>query len=277
MTTGFISKSNSKKLRLILSGLPNSGKTTSLATFDPPHVIVVSPGEKGIASLPEGEGITTAIYHIDPDDKRTSGKIIEEFESALLGIAYGAGASTPYTLTLEGNHKLYEYYLDIVTDGDYFSGKEFDPRLFGQAHRMYSDLLNKLFHSSVPVVVYTSWAELEYKEDQLSAQERKYKRRYYYPNLPGKMSKQIMGEVDGAIYADIRSQCNMSQCKDKAEGKEHYLWQLNPSGDVRGVGFKLPYGAKSLPTFIHGRDEHGRATQDWQLLKKLLHERGVQC
>ena len=245
-----------QKLRFLLFGLANSGKTTSLSTFPGPQQIVVCPGEKGVMSLPQREDITNYVYQVDVDEKKSSTAIVHEFESLVYELASSA---TAHTLSIEGLHKLYEYYLDIVTSGAYFDGKEFDSKLYGPAHRNFAGFINRLFLSPVPVIVYTAWAEKEPEGEGLTREQRRVAPKYYYPKLPGYMAKHILGEVDAVIYCCLQVQCSMGKCSQRDNHTEHFVWQLTPVGEVHGCGTKLPRTSlqekggrlRTLPTYIH--------------------------
>jgi hypothetical protein len=259
-----------KNRRLIISGKPNMGKTTSLATFDKPHMIINAPGEQGIDSIPRDEGITAAYFQQERGERISSVTILEEF---MYEVHKALNEPDWQTVSIDGAHKLYDYFLDVATNGAFFKGMTFDSKLYAISHTLFDNFMANLFYAQTPVIVLTTWCEREYLDPDLSTEQKKNQPRYMQVMFPGKMATHFMGLVNsGAVHADITSICNMPDCPQSRKREMHYTWQLRPDinqtdegtgvgiGYNRDCGFKLPRG-KQLPTLIH---------QDYQHLKKLL-------
>jgi len=129
--------SKSDKERILISGVPNSGKTTSLGTFiyglhnDEPEspealkyadgkqmVILTCPGEKGTKSLPVGDHITSYVYEADPSDI-TSDKWSADAVSQFQELTSKVISEQPDILAVDGLHSLHSQILNKVTKVHY--------------------------------------------------------------------------------------------------------------------------------------------------------------
>ena len=82
------------------------------------------------------------------------------------------------------------------------------------------------------------------------------------------MAKAVVGRFDARVSARIEKRClytdpdtKLPNCED--DGKDHYVWQFLPRGDVQGVGIKglkISRSMKDRP-WIH---------QNWDDLKELI-------
>jgi hypothetical protein len=251
------SKERSRKERYLLMGAPNSGKTYSLGTFiygqhcytpgreaealayagDRNMLIIGCPGEKGLASLPVGDHITSVRPEYTAADR--SSTIVRDFEAALNECTTGDGI--PDILALDGIHSLFDYYMDVLCDGQYLTGGEYSSLLFGRARYQFGQLLSRLYNSKVPIIVCTVWEEWENRDDNIPMIQPKGVPppvKVLYPALPGKAAKAVIGHFDATLRAGIEKQCMHDTCDDHKAKREHYTWQFLPKGDVKGVGIK---------------------------------------
>ena len=146
----FIHKGTINKTRLLISGLPNSGKTTSLPTFiygpyaytdvdslaslderekacryaDNKHMVIITcPGEFGVKSLPVDTPHITSLYYeaSESDDVNSpewSAHAIAEFDTICTSVI----KDKPDILVYDGLHSLWMHLMNRSTNGDYLSG-----------------------------------------------------------------------------------------------------------------------------------------------------------
>lgn len=222
-----------------ITGPPNSGKSTSLCTLPRPLGIISLPGEKGHASLPYGDGITTLVWQDDgaPIQARNTlyyMRIWREVEQATLDLINGKHGPLA-AIAVDGMHKLYAIGLAIASDGE--SAKvqsafkpnergglegDFDPRCYGKSHTLIWEYTNLVASSKVPWRVMTSWAEME-KDDP--DDQSKNASKHLLPDLPGKAARKVLGEVGIVLHALV-------------DAKGGHVWQTKPGGKVAGAGIK---------------------------------------
>lgn len=275
------SKGSLKKYRINFFGFPYSGKTTCLGSFQDEGIIhiVNCPGEKGTESISEGENVKSYIFSYELEDSNVSltdsfnltKDILNSFNTVTRDIMKGAYGKVNM-LAFDGLLRLQEYFLDYATEGKYLRGLEFDTRrCYPRASSLFTNFLGEIYHSNIPIVVTTTWAKYDFAEENMSETQQTQITRQggkkLWPNLIGKMSHQILGEFNASIYCGFEmftqcASCKVAQAKGEAiEKEEHRIWQLNPKGDVLGVGIKDSNKSKIYPTYIH---------QDWKILKALL-------
>jgi hypothetical protein len=170
------------------------------------------------------------------DRRRPSAQILQEIHAATVKAMATPGLKT---LAIEGLHKLPGYMVDAVTNGDYFSGRDFEPRLYGLAHRQFAEYTDMVCRSSVPIVVVTSWSAPEADKPGVKGGPS-----HVWPDLIGKLAKQIVGEFDVTCAAVLSP---VKPGEPELVGR----WQLRPEGEVWGCGVKVdPERAKRIPTYI---------------------------
>lgn len=91
--------------RALLVGPPNSWKTSSLATWPRPMVIVSYPGEKGTGAIPQGDGIKAFVWRVD-EVTQGSVQAVAEIEALTTNILAGKYGQIQ-TFAGDGIHKLY--------------------------------------------------------------------------------------------------------------------------------------------------------------------------
>ena len=236
--------------RILITGDPNSRKTTSLATFPRPLHALIVPGEKGAAALPQEEGITGYAWEQEDSVKLSPAGIVKAV-NVLVAEIVGGKHGPVQTLAIDGFHKMYTWMLADITGGLSLTGDEFEPRLYGRAHEEAMHFLTTINLSSVPYAVFTCWAGKEADNPELGSKGGS----HVFPDLPGKMAKRIMGEFGVVLYAEVG--------QAPGPGKEPpATWQLQPEGKVWGAGVKCPPAiARTLPK---------RVPQDWTKLEALL-------
>lgn len=247
--------------RLLISGPPNSFKTTSLLTCHKPLHILSCPGEKGWETIPVGvEDIHTYVWEVEDPTKITSASVVAEVDKLLVEVITGKKGPVT-TLALDGIHKLYDWdYKKArveLEDIPNMSDDQKDIRAYGNpqggAYKSFLDRLHKVLASTVPYVVCTVWEDPE-KDD--SQDKSKNAPMHTYPALPGKIAKRIVGEFSAVVYAEVQSP--IADLHGAVKG----TWQLRPGGKVWGVGVKAPLEvAMKLPKYI---------PQDFPTLERLL-------
>jgi hypothetical protein len=228
--------------RTVLIGAPNSGKTTSFRTWPGPLLVVAAPGEKGTGSIPlkttDGIPVKAFSYNIPEGTEGAEVKWAEVASSFRKAIFDGL-KEKPKTIAIDGLHHVHRMYANEASFGALAKGQEFDPRLWGNAHNRFFDLIDQVQKAGVEYVVGTIWDELEKDNPDEKGSSPS---RHIMPSLPGAAApRRFMGEWTCAFYA-------LSQ-----GGK--YIWMTKPQGQVWGATTKLPLEiAEKVPQTI---------PQDW--------------
>ena len=226
----------SRRRRVLINGEANTRKTTTLLTFPRPLAVVSYPGEKGWATLLTADGTPVApdvLPFIFTEDKaQDSHAVIRDVERVLLEIRAGKHGLVQ-TIACEGLHKYAEVLMDSVTDGAYFSGLDFERKLWARGYRTVHEHLNTLMETSVPVVVFTCWADVDRDRAQKPGEKDQDVPSHVRPDLFGKLAKQMMGEFSVVLHQSIRK----LEAKDE---KSQAVWQTRPAGEIAGCGIKGP-------------------------------------
>lgn len=226
--------------RVLISGSPNAGKTTSFRTWPGPLTVIGAPMEKGLASIPrktlDGKDVKALTYTMpDASAKPDWRQVAADFRGAVFTEAKVEGTRG---IAVDGLHHLHRVFLNEVTFGAASDGGDFDTKLFGNAHAKFFTFLDQLQKLGVDYVVATVWDGLEKDNpDDVSAKAP----RHVFPDLPGGAAKRIMGEWSCSFYAT-------------KEGA-NYIWVTKPRGAVWGASTKLPIDiAAKIPETV---------PQDW--------------
>jgi len=140
----YITRQVITKTRLLISGLPNSGKTTSLPTFiygpydytEPEQaeqaiayaagrhmVILTCPGEFGVKSLPVNAPHITSLYYETEEGEDTNSV---NWSNAALDGFFAAYQDTvkqkPDVLVLDGIHCLWSHWMNRTSNGEFLDG-----------------------------------------------------------------------------------------------------------------------------------------------------------
>src|SRR5262245_35758968 len=146
--------------RVLLIGPPDSGKTRSARTWphDDKNILfhVSYPGEKGTNTLIREPGIKPFTYKMTPESKVSSRQVVNEVRQLTIDIISGKHGKC-HVFFGDGLHKLCEFYLDVASEGAYFKGTEFEPKLYTRCYGMFLDYINLVMQSDVPYVVFTLW------------------------------------------------------------------------------------------------------------------------
>lgn len=239
--------------RVLINGPPFSGKTTSLRTWPKPLVIIVAPSEKGTTSLPAGEGIKSFVRKTVYEENPNWTGVLAEFNKQLHEVLTGKHGPVQ-TLAIDGIHKLYALFLNVVTNGAKARGELFEGRQkYPQAGALFSACLDRILMAlNIPNVVMTCWDGLEKDDPDEKGDTNNPPSRHIFPNLPGQAAKDIMGEFPVVLYS----------LRQGAGPAAKYVWQTQPLGKVWGAGVKMPLEiAAKLPITV---------PQDWAVLERLL-------
>jgi hypothetical protein len=241
--------------RALVSGPPNSWKTTSLKTWPRPTHVLFFPGEKGASSLDHAPDLHGYTFEVDPATPMSARKVVKLVQTTTVEILSGKHGPIQ-TFAGDGLHKLYgiihQANLDEListypsSDEDKLRG-----RAFGLAHEEFTSYLTLVCNSAVPRVVFTIWDGSTKDNAKDKSQDAS---SHIWPDLPGEMAKKIIGEVGAALYA--------VPGREVAPGKfSPGTWQTRRSGAVWGVGIKAPLSVVSrIPTAI---------PQDWTALEHM--------
>lgn len=255
------------KQRILISGFPNSGKTTCLPTFiyadhdyqasDPEALeyaagramaIISCPGETGIKSLPsETQHITCYAYESPaegPTSMRYSVDVLKEFTELLAEVT----VNKPDILALDGIHGLWDHLMNRGTSGEYLAGlpvgDEGNPfssaRLYSQTHKAFGQFMAGLYHSPIHTIIATvleDWEAGSGSNAPRTAHSRSAPR-YLWPAIPGEMAKKVVSRFDARISCRMEETCLHGRKLCKEFGSKHFVWQFYPKGDVAGVGIK---------------------------------------
>ena len=242
--------------RVLISGPPNTLKTTAMMTWPAHRHHVSYPGEKGFETLPRNSpDMTPWIWEVADPAKLSPHSVVTEVETLTTEILSGKHGECT-TFAGDGIHKLYTWYYERAWL-DMGQTEETVGRAYGKAHRDFSAYLNRVLQSQVPYVVMSVW-EGRTKDDPEN--KSKQASTHIFPDLPGEMAKRIVGEFSVVLYAE----CDPPD----PQGKVRARWQIRPSGKVWGVGVKLPPDmAAKLPAKLE--------PPDFKQLEPLLIPKGV--
>lgn len=223
---------------LLISGSPNSRKTTSLFTWAKaarPGVvhIVTCPREEGWETIPTNDPLIKS--HVDYCNYNPAGGdtdwtgIVAAVKQRCAEIIAGKHGPAS-TLALDGLHKYFECVLGACTNGGCFKGEGFNGILvYPKAQNMAAELMYLLKRSSLNYVVFTCWdgyeKDREIEQDRMEGSKIVQAERHKWPDLPGKMAKRVIGMVS-TVHASVQG--SMAR------------WQVLPAGDVQGCGLKRP-------------------------------------
>lgn len=260
-----------KSSRVLLIGRPNTRKTHSIcSTWDKPLQIISYPNEQGVSTIPRhDENITPHVWEEEDVGNvalDTTIKLIEERTWEILGGKFG----TCETFAGDGLVKLAACYwrrefnrLLMANEQQLAQGRisenDIQVRAYGNenygACKDICGYVNRVCNSNVKNVVFTVWEGREI--DDPDAQK---KTSHIYADLPGKLARQIVGEFNVVLYADVGLPVAPGR-----PGKG--TWQTRPKGKVWGVGIKGPVEiVGKIPDEI---------PQDYQKLKSALQGKEV--
>lgn len=234
--------------RILLTGPPNSGKSTSFRTFPRPQVVQVYPGEKGGTSIETGEGVK--VYKWSAPEVVSWTEVVAETKRLTVDILQRAKKGEVKTFCGDGLHKLYACFLHAATSGASAKGEEFDAKIYSSVHAQFFQYVDMVLRNDhLEYAVFSVW---DGKEADDSDAKGKDITRHIFPDLPGQAAKRIMGEFSVVLYHIIEG----------AGPTARYLWQTKPFGKVWGAGCKMPLAiSKALPINV---------PQDWTVFEPYL-------
>jgi hypothetical protein len=267
------------KQRVLISGLSNTGKTHSIATFAEEGqslVILSCPGETGTHSLPEDSDTIQSYYfeNVSEKDRRSvewARETLVEFDALYLEVEKNA----PDKLFIDGAHNLYDLAFNIITGGLFFAGSDLKQgnntyaaaAFYNRAHVAFGNRLKRYYDSKVPFIGVTTWERLMGARvgdeggsgNTVTISDE----RYWWPAIPGDMATKVVGFFDARISARLEKRCIHTTCEASQDNQLHYVWQFYPKNDVAGVGIKGLKITKAMQQapWIH---------QDWAALQALL-------
>lgn len=261
----------STKQRILISGFPNSGKTTCLPTFlygdhdywsenvsehtaavehahDYKMVIISCPGETGIKSLPTETKHITCYAYESPAEGPTSMKysvdVLKEFTEVLAMVTAGK----PNILALDGIHGLWDHLMNRGTSGEYLAGlpvgDDGNPfssaRLYSQTHKAFGQFMAGLYHSPIHTIIATVLEDWEAGSGNNTTRTPlpRTAPRYLWPAIPGEMAKKVVSRFDARLSCRMEEMCLHGRKLCKEFSHKHFVWQFYPKGDVAGVGIK---------------------------------------
>lgn len=232
--------------RVLLTGPPNSGKTTSLATWPRPIAIVSFPGELGLASLPQGPDIKTFAWG-DVDQTKPTDWIgmIEETRRTMADLIISKKYAT---IAGDGLHKLYWGYQNFVSGGTLAKGGDFEYlKLSPKTNAHFFEDVKRWLQTGPEYMVFTVWVDRD-KDDPNDLTMKAPS--HIFPALTGKAGRDVVGEFSVCLYAK----------REGYGGGARYVWLTQPDAQVWGIGTKLPLElAKHLPPTV---------PQDWKAFEE---------
>lgn len=271
----FIAKSTQQtKLRLLISGLSNTGKTTSLPTFIyGPHdyfdneqqadavayagerkmVIISLPGETGTRTLPvDTPHLTSYTIETSPGEDSSTVQWSSAALSAFDTLYSVIDKQKPDILCLDGATSLCDHIFNSITDGEWLAGTDLSinpktgaatdkyraAKFYNYGHRTFGSYISNWYMSSIPTIIVTCWESWQAARTDSDRPGAIGDTRYLWPDMPGEMATRIVGKFDARLSATLSSRCLHKQCEDSATSTLHHVWQFLPRGDVMGVGIK---------------------------------------
>lgn len=282
----YVKSTNRDLHALLISGMPNSGKSHSLPTFiygpydyftehdeameyakaqgDPKMVVLSCPGEKGHRTLFQTEHITVYRPEYDNDEDLNDVKWSIEAMRAFNIISAQVVKEGHHFIVTDGLHSCWKQQMNIITQGRYLRGEDLNTgsgnkyqaaAWYSQSHTAFGQLLNFFYTAPVPLFIATTWEEYQAGTNELQAGKQMAisDQRYLWPAIPGSMALSIVGQFDARLSARLEKICLTAECEDKKDYQEHHVWQFYPGGEVKGCGIKGLRMSKDLKKtpFIH--------------------------
>lgn len=227
---------------MLVNGPPLSGKTTSFLTFPPKRHILVAPGELGHSSVREDDDTKLYYWEFDPGSTNIQYKRIWLYVQKLTSEILSGKQGEVTTFGVDGLHKL--YYVIMKANG--FSPAS-DPKDYVKYHEEFSNYMHAILGSSTPYVVASAY-------DGNEALEAGSKITQVFPDLPGKMAKQIMGMFPCVLHSERQGDGD----------KEKFVWRLRSTGKVQAAGVHLPADIRNrFPAEVE---------QDWRKIEEIINQ-----
>lgn len=241
-----------RRRRLLVNGKSGSRKTTAILTSPGPIAILSYPGELGWDTIPDNDpNVLKLVWADDVGKHQDAGKVIKEIETRALEVI----ASGKYrSVWFEGLHHFVSYALDVVTDGAYLRGEEFEPRQYGLGYRMVFDHITRMSNTNVPVVGWTCWAESKAERAKRQGEKQEDVPKKILSALPGQLPHQIMGRFSVTLYQSLKprkDKAGLTVKNDRGEPVYDAMWATRQHGDILCAGLKGPAAVvEKIPTLI---------------------------
>ena len=241
-----------RRRRLLINGKSGSRKTTSILTCPRPIAVINYPGELGFDTCPDNDPeVYKRVWADEVGKAQDAQKVIQAVEKEALEII----ASGKYrTIFFEGLHHFTTLALDMVTDGAYVRGDEFEPKQYGLGYRVVFDHITRMSNTNVPVVGWTCWAESKQERPKRPGEKQEDIPKKVLSALPGQLPHQIMGRFSVTLYQSLKvrkGKDGLSVKNDRNEVIQDATWQTRQAGDVLCAGLKGPAPVvEKIPTFI---------------------------
>jgi len=261
-----------KKLRPLISGVTQCGKTFSLRTFiygnydywgeereeaieyaAGRHMVILSvPGETGYKALPPDTDNISCFYEetvpgTDIASGEYSASIIEDFNK----LYKECEKNKPDILFIDGGHVLYDHLFNKGTNGEWLNGTDMSinpktglatdkyraARAHDTAQKVFINYLGMYYSSPIPILGMTVWEDWKGSQSESERAAGIEAARYLWPAVAGAMSIKMPGKFDARLSARLEKRC-IHNCDKSKRGEEHYVWQFWNKNDVRGVGVK---------------------------------------
>lgn len=226
--------------RVLINGAPLSGKTTSFKTFPPKRHLLIAPGELGHSSIQEDEDTKLYYWEFDPLAPNLQFSRLWIYVQKLTQEILQGKHGEVTTFGVDGLHKL--YYVIMKAKGFTVDS---DPKEYVKYHETFTTYMQSIIQSTTPFVVATSY-------DGNEALEAGSKITQIFPDLPGKMAKQIMGMFPVVLHSERAGEGTT----------ERFIWRLRASGKVQGVGLHVPSEIRAkFPPEVE---------QDWRKIEAII-------
>lgn len=243
-----------RKTRILISGFPNTGKTTSLQTFiygshdywspdateqeaaikvagDKQMVILVCPGEFGVRSLPPQTDHITSYYYESTDVTEAttyqwSKAAMTDFDKLWAQVL----KNPPDILVVDGIHALWSQMMNVTSEGEYLEGADLNigdsgkvvqfraASLHTRTHNMFGQRIASLYTTNIPLIVCTTWEDWQGATTESDRPADVSTRRYLWPAIGGKMATEIVGKFDARLSARLETRC--CHCTFDANSKQ---------------------------------------------------------
>lgn len=233
-----------RRRRMLIYGPPNVWKTTVAMTGPKPLGILSMPGEKGYDTIPsDNPEILPFIWTTEEGKRPDSSLIVKQVEDTSMDLIVGKHGPIK-TFVGDGIHKFLEFIMDDVTDGAWFTGEEFQRKLYAVAYRKFESYLNRVSSSQIPVVIFTCWDGEDADRSARPGEKEMDIPRSTRPDLIGQMAKRILGEFTVVFHQSLRS--------PKPGEPKRAMWQTRPLGSIAGASIKGPQALVSkIPDYIN--------------------------
>ena len=241
-----------RRRRLLIVGKAGTRKTTSLLTAPRPIAILNYPGELGWDSVPDNDPeVFKRVWADDIGKPLNPDKVVKEVELEALSLI----ASGKYkSIFFEGLHHSATAEMDVVTDGAFVRGEDFEPKLYALGYRRILDHIARMSNTNVPVMGWTCWAELKMERTKRQGEKNDDVPKKIYCALPGQLAHTIHGRFSVMLYQALKVRKDKTGAvvkNDRNEPVYDAVWQVRPQGDVLCAGLKGDAKAvERIPTFI---------------------------